>query len=94
MLADHGGELEPVQFRHANVEQNNRDFVLEQVFKRFPAGSGGNEIFSKFLQNNLIGEQLRRLIVDQKDVYFFMVHHRAPINGVATCVWQEAAARC
>ncbi len=31
MLADHGGKLEAVQFRHANVEQNDRDLVLQQI---------------------------------------------------------------
>ncbi len=49
MIADHGGELEPVQFRHANVEQNDRDFILEQIFKRFAARSGDHEVFSKLL---------------------------------------------
>jgi len=37
MLADHGGKLETVQFRHADVDQNDRNFVLEQVFERFAA---------------------------------------------------------
>ncbi len=35
MLADHRGKLEPVKFRHADVDQDDRDFVLEQEFKRF-----------------------------------------------------------
>ena len=34
-----------------------------------------DEIFAEFLQDHLIGQQLGRLIVDQKDVYLFMVHH-------------------
>ena len=33
MLADHGGQFEPVQFRHADVDQDHGDFVLEQEFK-------------------------------------------------------------
>jgi len=35
MLADHGGEFEAVQFRHANVDQDDGDLVPEQVFERF-----------------------------------------------------------
>ena len=95
MLADHGGEFEAVQFRHAHVDQNDGDFVLEQIFERFAPGRGDDEIFSEFLQNNFIGEQLRRLIVDQKDVYLFDgPSSQLPISGVATCVWQEAVALC
>src|SRR3981081_739809 len=76
MLADHGGELESVQPGHANVDQNNRNFVLEQVFERFPSRCGGGEVFAKLLKNDLIGKQLGRLIIDEKNVYLFMVHHR------------------
>src|SRR6267154_3549888 len=73
MLADHGGDLESVQFRHANVDQNDGDFVLEEEFERLPAGRGDHEILSKLLQDNFIGQQLGRLIVDQEDVYLVMV---------------------
>ena len=68
MLADHRGELEAVQLRHADVDQNDRDFVLEQIFQRLAAGRGVDEIFVELLQDDLIAEQLRRLIVDQQDV--------------------------
>ena len=49
MLADHGGKLETVQFRHADVDQNDGDLVLEQVFERFTPGGCNDEIFSKLL---------------------------------------------
>ncbi len=47
MLADHRRELEAVQFRHADVDQNNRDFVLEQVFERFAPRRRGDEVFAE-----------------------------------------------
>ena len=68
MLADHGGELETVELRHADVDQDDGDFVLQQVFQRFAAGGGDDEVFAELLQDHLIGEQLGRLIVDQEDV--------------------------
>jgi hypothetical protein len=37
VLADHGRELETVQFRHADIEQDDRDFILEQIFQRLTA---------------------------------------------------------
>ena len=75
MFADHGGELETVELGHADVDQDDRDFVLEQEFQRLAAGSGDDQILAELLQDDFIGEQLGRLIVDQKDVYLFVVHH-------------------
>ena len=77
MLSDHGGELEPVQLGHADVNEDHRSLVLEQVFESLPAGGGNGEIFAELLQDNLVGQQFCRLIVNQKDVYFFVVHHPA-----------------
>ena len=35
MLADHRRQLEPVELRHAYVDEDDRDLVLEQVLERF-----------------------------------------------------------
>ena len=95
MLADHGGQFEAVELGHADVDQNDGDFVLEQKFERLAAGGGDDQIFAELLQDDLIGEQLGRLIVHQKDVDLLVVHHRnAPISGAATCGWRAAAVRC
>ena len=34
MLADHRGQLEAVELRHADVDQNDGDLVLEQLLQR------------------------------------------------------------
>ena len=68
MLADHGGELEAVKLRHADIEQDDRDFVLEQIFQRLAAGRYGDEVFSELLQDDFVGQKLGRLIVNQEDV--------------------------
>jgi len=39
MFADHRGQFEPVQFRHANVDQDDGDVVLQQELERFPPGT-------------------------------------------------------
>ena len=64
-----------VEFGHADVDQDDGDFVLEQIFERFAAGGRHHEVFVEFLENNLIGEQLGRLIVNQKNVDLFLVSH-------------------
>ena len=94
MFADHGRELESVQFRHADVDQDDGHIVLEQELERFAAGGGLDQIFVEFLQDDFIGEQLRGLIVNQKNIYLILIHHLLqPISGAATFGWQGAIAR-
>src|SRR6476620_4252260 len=33
VFANHGGKLESVEIRHADIQENHRDFSLEQVLK-------------------------------------------------------------
>ena len=95
MLADHGRKLEAVELGHADVDQDDRDLVLEQVFKRLAARGGDDEVLAELLQDHLIGEQLGRLIVHEEDVDFLMLHHLVPpISDAATCEWRAAIARC
>src|SRR3984885_518469 len=78
MFADHCRKLEAVEFGHADVHQNHGNFVLEDIFQGFPPRGRHHEIFAELLEDNLVGEQLGRLIVNQKDVYLFMVHALVP----------------
>ena len=79
VFADHRGQLEAVELGHADVDQNHGNFVLEEIFQGFASRGRHHEIFAKLLENDLIGEQLGRLIVHQKDVYLFLVH--VPVPG-------------
>ena len=47
MLADHRRELEAVELRHADVDQDDRDLVLEQLLQRFLAGRRLDEILAR-----------------------------------------------
>ena len=95
MFADHRGKFESVEFRHANVDQDDGDVVLEQELERFAPRRGRDQVFSEVLQNDFIGEQLGRLIVHQKNIDFLLVHHLpAQISGEATYGWRGATARC
>ena len=95
MFADHRGEFEAVQFRHADVDQDDGDVVLEQELERFAPRGRRDQVLAEFLQDDFIGEQLRRLIVHQKNVDLLLVHHLpAPISGGATYGWRAATARC
>jgi hypothetical protein len=73
MLADHRGELETVQLRHAHVHQDDCDLVPEQVLERLLAGRGLDQIVAELAQDHLVGEQLRGLVVDQQDIDLVVV---------------------
>ena len=75
MFADHRGEFEAVEFRHADVDQDDGDVVLEQEFERFAPRGRRDQVLAELLQDDFIGEQLCRLIVHQKNIDFLLVHH-------------------
>ena len=70
MLAQHGGELKAVELRHADVDENDRDVVLEQELQGLARRRGLDQVLVQFMENHLVGEQLVGLIVDQEDVDF------------------------
>ena len=47
MLADHLGQLEAVQFGHADIDQDDRDLGLEQIGQRFLGGGRRDQIFAQ-----------------------------------------------
>ena len=74
MLPDHGRQLEAVELRHADVDQQDRDVRLQE---RMPSASLAEDALIRFLaellQDHLVGEELGRLIVDQQDVDLIVV---------------------
>jgi hypothetical protein len=68
MLAHHRRELKPVEIRHADVDQHDRDVVFQQELEGLPGGSGLDQVLAELLQDDLIGQQLCRLIIHQEDV--------------------------
>src|SRR6185295_651766 len=58
MLADHGGQLETVEIGHADVDENDRDILLEQVSQCFLSTVGLDEIFAQAVQNRFVAQKL------------------------------------
>jgi hypothetical protein len=95
VLADHGGQLETVQIRHAYIDENQRHIVLEQAFKGFTRGRGLEQIFAHFGQHHLMAQQLRLLVVDQQNVHLIGGEHDCrSVNDAATSAAQTSAAGC
>ena len=68
MLADHRRQLEAVELRHADIHQDDGDIVLQQLLQRLARRRGFDQIFAETRQNDLVAQELCRLIVDQQDV--------------------------
>jgi hypothetical protein len=75
MFPDHLSQLETIQFRHADIHQNDRHLVFQQISQGFFCGRNRNEIFVQLGQHNLITQQLARLVIHQKHVDAVLVFH-------------------
>ena len=60
MLADHCRELEPVEIRHADVDQDDGDLGLEQIFERLATGRGLDQVLAELTQDHLIAREAFR----------------------------------
>ena len=82
MLANHRRQLEPIELRHANIDEDDRNLQLEQLLERLAGGGGLHEILSELAEDGLVAQQLRRLIVNQQDVNLVVRGHRfSPLPG-------------
>ena len=68
MIADHGSELEAVQLRHANIDQDDGNLVLEQLLQRLAGRRRLDQVLTEVTQNDLVAQKLGWLVVDQEDV--------------------------
>ena len=68
MLADHRGELEAVELRHADVDQQDRHVVAQQLIERLARRRRLDQVLVEILEDHLIGQQLGGLVVHQEDV--------------------------
>ncbi len=91
MLANHLGELKAVEVGHANVDQDDRDLVLEQLLERRLAGSGLDQIFPEFLQDHLIRHQLGRVIIDQENTDLLVRVRHVRFSGSQRCSHMRSA---
>jgi hypothetical protein len=68
MLADHCSQLKTVELRHADVDQDDCNILLEELLECLPGRSGFDEVFAEARENRLVAQELGRLIIDQQDV--------------------------
>lgn len=90
MFPNHCRQLKAVEFRHADVDQDDGNVVLKQKLQRLARGRGFDEILAKLPEDHLVGKELVRLIVNQQDVDF-VYHGRRPIDATTSAARKEAA---
>src|SRR5208283_792248 len=93
MLSNHRGQFEAVEIWHAHIDQDDRDVGLEQVCQRLARRVGRNQDLAEVLEDHLVTEQLRWLVVDQEDVDFVVCHDPPPISDAATSAARPEAVR-
>ena len=67
-LADQGGSLQPIHARHVDVEQDDREVALKDLFQRLLARCGGEQILAEVLEDRPVDQQLVGPIVDDQDI--------------------------
>ena len=95
MVADHRSELEAVEVGHAHVHEHDRHVVAQELVERLARRGRLQERLVELLEDDLVAQQLRRLVVDEEDVDpVVAVHAIGSISDAATCAEPTGAAPC
>ena len=76
VLAHHRRQLESVELRHADIDQDHGHVGVEQMIERLARGTRRNQRFTEPAEHRLVAQQLARLIVDEKNVRLVGACHR------------------
>ncbi len=68
MLADHRGQLVAIELRHDDVHEHDGDVVAQQKLEGLGRRAHLDQVLAQLAEDRLVGEQLRRLVVNQQDV--------------------------
>jgi hypothetical protein len=75
MLPDHRRQLVAIELRHHHVNQHDGDFLPQQAFECFGRRAHLDQVLPELAEDGLVGEQLRRLVIDQQDVDRILSRH-------------------
>ena len=71
--ADHLRGLEAVHPRHVDVEEDDREVLLQEGAQRLAAGVRADHVLAQLAEDRLQREQLVRAVVDEEDVDLLVV---------------------
>jgi hypothetical protein len=93
---DQGRRLEAVHARHAGVEQDQGELVVQQPPERLLARAGAHQLVTQRLQDRLHRQEVLGLVVDQQDARLVIAHpaaSAAPRRSVAHAAATVSAIR-
>ena len=76
MVANHLRQLEAVEFRHADVHNDDGELGLEKLIERFPRRVRRDEVRVQPVENGAIAQELRGLVVDHEHIRAVIQRHR------------------
>jgi hypothetical protein len=68
VLADHARELEAVEVGHVDIHKHDGDIGAQKMVEGLAGGIGDQKILAQLLEDGFVGQQLRRLVIDQQDI--------------------------
>ncbi len=68
MLADQTRRLEAIDVRHIDVEQNHREFGVQDSLQRFRAGARDDDMCVDLLEQRAVHQPLLRQVVDDENL--------------------------
>jgi len=71
--ADQGRRLEPVEARHVDVEQDQREVAREDVAQRLLAGRRREDVLAEILEDRLDDQQFVRAVVYDQYIRFHLI---------------------
>src|SRR5205807_1451661 len=88
MLVDQPRRLETVHIRHADIEQHHGEFLAHELVQRLEPRASAYQVLPQLAQHRLVGEQPRRLVIDQQDVDLLVDPHAAaaPLDPITLTV--------
>jgi hypothetical protein len=92
VLPDHVDQVEAVELRHADVDEDDGDVVLEEQVERLARRAGLDQVLAELAEDGLVAEQLGRLVVDHQHVDLGPFAHAT--SGASTSATRTGAARC
>ena len=66
--ADHLSRLESIHLRHANIQQNRGEIVLQTQAQRVGSGLGEHQVLPERFEDCLEGQKIVRVVVDEQEL--------------------------
>ena len=93
VLADQAGRLQAVDVRHVHIEQDHREFLLQDVAQRLLARTRTDDVLAQLVQDASENDVLFREVVDHQDVDLLLLQGQRNARLCSAGHWCSHARR-